>query len=379
MRATMLPNVTGNTLRRLIARVLATILIEASANSCIAPALAQKMDLLPSTPAGVDCAWKTFDSPSLGLKMLVQQCAAPERQYTLRTQGNAIYLRAKAGDGAGREQKIIEVFAKPVDVPIQNAIHQRFVAPSAAYKNAGCDVRDIQDLLFLGREQITLDIFPIGQYGYPSELTGKGDAYSVCGDYGFKPDNSRFFSFHPDEDKTKYLFISMPANKSLFDPLSILLYPGPRNVELPATPAPAPAPTPPLTPAPEAAKPVTPPARAETFDWRAVEQIGTMRYFINANAVVDGASGYVSGDVLVDSGPRTNGRDLVGLPDGAASKIEHVTIDCKNRHYKTESADLYRDNMGKGAVVRHFGQRAGWSFAPGYYVKVFDKLCQPRD
>lgn len=375
MRATTLPIVAGKPLRRLMACVLAALLVVASANIRITPALAQKMDLLPSTPAGVDCAWKTFDSPSLGLKMLVQQCAAPERQYILRTQGNAIYLRAKAGDEAGREQKIIEVFAKPVDVPIQSAIHQRFVAPSAAYKNAGCEVRDIRDLLFLGREQITLDIFPIGQYGYPSELTGKGEAYSVCGDYGYKPDNSRFFSFHPDEDKTKYLFISIPANKSLFDPLSILLYPGALNVELPAAPAPGPA----LTPAPEATKPVAPPARAETFDWRTAEQIGPMRYFINANASVDAASGYVSGDVLVDSGPRTNGRDLVGLPDGAASKIEHVTIDCKTRHYKTESADLYRENMGKGAVVRHFGQRAGWSFVPGYYVKVFDKLCQPRD
>ena len=373
MRANTLPIAVKSTNRQL-ARALATTLIVAGASFLLPAAQAQKMDLLPSTPAGVDCAWKPFDSPSLGLKMLVQQCAAPERQYSLRTQGNAIYIRAKAGDEAGREQKIVEVFTKPVDVPIQNAIRERFVAPVAAYRNAGCEVRDIRDLLFLGREQITLDIFPIGRYGYPSELTGKGDAYSVCGDYGFKSDNSRFFSFHPDEDKTKYLFISMPANKSLFDPLSILLYPGALKVEAPTTPAPASS-----SALPDAANPITPPRKRDTLDWRTVEQIGVMGYFINANSVVDAASGHVSGEVMVDSGPRTAGANLAGLPDGAASKIERVTVDCKTRHYKTESADLYRENMGKGAVVRHFDQRAGWSFVPGYYVKVFDKLCQARD
>ena len=374
MCANTLPVITANICARLAINSLIGIVIVFVTSLGVTTAQAQKMELLPSTPAGVDCIWKPFESPTLGLKMLVQECAMPERQYTLRAQGNAIYFRPKGGDRTVREEKIIEVFTKPLDVPIQNAIHQRFVIPSTAYRNAGCEVRDIRDLLFLGREQITLDIFPIGQYGYPSELTGKGDAYSVCGDYGFKPDNSRYFSFHPDEDKTKYLFISLPANKSLFDPLSIMLYPGALAPEPQPTPAPMSSPRTPETP-----KPVKPSRGAETFDWRTVEQIGVMRYFINANSIVDPASGYVSDDVLVDTDPRTPIRSLIGLPDGAASKIERVTVDCKTRRYKTESADLYRENMGRGTVLKHFDQRAGWSFAPAYYARVFDKLCEPRD
>ncbi len=355
-----------------------SLLIVAGAIFSDSAAWGQKLELLPSTPAGVDCVWKPFDSPSLGLKMLVQECGAPERQYIFRTQGNAIYFRPKAGQQAGREQKIIEIFAKAVDAPVQNAIYQRFVAPSQTYRNAGCEVRDIRDLLFLGREQITYDIFPIGQYGYPSELNDNGDTYSVCGDYGFKADNSRFFSFHPDEDKSKYLFISMPANKSLFDPLSILLYPvALKNGTMLTTTAAPTAPSP--KPTTEAPEPMPQLRSVEITDWRTVQRNGGMNYFVNSHAVIDAATGYLSSELLVDSGPRASAKDLAGLPDGAASKIERVTIDCKTRRYKTESADLYRGNMGKGAVVRHFDQRTGWSFAPAHYVTIFDKLCQPRD
>jgi len=368
----------GKTPGKPTARLLAALLLFSAASFKETPALGQKMELLPSTPAGVDCAWKPFDSPALGLRMLVQDCSTPERQYILSTRGNAIYYRGRAGYQAGVEQKIIEVFTKPVDTPVQNAIYQRFVGLSQAYKNAGCEVRDIRDLLFLGREQITYDIFPLGRYGYPSELTEKGDAYSVCGDYGFKADNSRFFAFHPDEDKTKYLFISMPVNKSLFDPLSILLYPGAQRTETITKATPTSTPPSPMQ-MPATPEPIAQHHNVEVLDWRPVERAGAVSYFINAHAAVDAASGYVTSEVLVDSGPRSSRENLAGLPDGAASKIEQVTIDCKSRRYKTERADLYRENMGKGAVVRHFDQRAGWSFAPGYYLKVFDRLCVARD
>ena len=378
MRANTLPAEIAKAPGGLALSAVKSVLIIAGAIFSASSALGQKLELLPSTPAGVDCEWKPFDSPSLGLKMLVQQCGSAVRQYIFRTQGNAIFFRAKAGEQAGREQKIIEIFAKPVDAPVQNAIHQRFVAPSQAYRNAGCEVRDIRDLLFLGREQITFDIFPIGQYGYPSELTERGEAYSVCGDYGFKADNSRFFTFHPDEDKSKYLFISMPANKSLFDPLSILLYPvalksGTNLTTAPTSTAPSAKPT------AQAPEPITQKRTIEAIDWRAAQQTGGMSYFINSNAVVDAASGYLRSQLLVDTGPRASANNLAGLPDGAASKIERLTIDCKTRRYKTDSADLYRENMGKGAVVRHFDQRAGWSYPPAHYVAIFDKLCQPRD
>jgi hypothetical protein len=358
--------------RQLAFFALASFLIGVILNCGAASAQAQMTDLLPSSPPGVDCTWKTFDSSTLGLKMLVQDCASPDRQYVFRTEGNAIYVRAKAGDLARQEQKIIEVFTKPADLPIRNAIYQRFVIPVPAYQTAGCQVRNMRDLLFLEREQITLDIFPLGQYGYPSELSGKTDAYSVCGAYGFSADGSRFFSFHPDEDKTKYIFITMPDNKSLFDPLNILLYSGTQKLDAPP-PAAADAKLPVVVQKKIADAPAPP---ANAFEWRLVEKIGAMSYFINAHSIVD-ASGHVSTQVLVDSGPRTAGKDLAGLPDGAASKIENMTVDCKTRHYKTESADLYRDNMGKGEIVRHFDQRAGWIFVPGYYVKVFDQLCQP--
>lgn len=378
MRANTLPAETAKTPGRFALSAVKSLLLVASAIFSASVAWGQKLELLPSTPAGVDCTWKPFDSPSLGLKMLVQECAAPDRQYIFRTQGNAIYYRAKAGEQAGREQKIIEIFAKSVDTPAQNAIYQRFVAPSQTYRNAGCEVRDIRDLLFLGREQITYDIFPIGQYGYPSELNDNGDTYSVCGDYGFKADNSRFFSFHPDEDKSKYLFISMPANKSLFDPLSILLYPvALKNGTMLTTTAAPTAPSP--KPTTEAPEPMPQLRSVEITDWRTVQRNGGMNYFVNSHAVIDAATGYLSSELLVDTGPRASAQNLAGLPDGAASKIERVTIDCKTRRYKTDNADLYRENMGKGAVVRHFDQRAGWSYAPAHYVTIFDKLCQPRD
>ena len=378
MRANTLPAEKAKTPGRFALSAVKSLLIVASAIFSASVAWGQKLELLPSTPAGVDCTWKPFDSPSLGLKMLVQECAAPDRQYIFRTQGNAIYYRAKAGEQAGREQKIIEIFAKSVDTPVQNAIHQRFVAPAQAYLNAGCEVRDIRDLLFLGREQITYDIFPIGQYGYPSELTENGQAYSVCGDYGYKADNSRFFTYHPDEDKTKYLFISMPANKSLFDPLSILLYPvalrgGTMAMTAPTSTPPFPKPT------TQATQSIPQKRSVAGVDWRSVQQTGGMSYFINSNAVVDSVSGYLHSELLVDTGPRASAQNLAGLPDGAASKIERVTLDCKTRRYKTDSADLDRETMGKGAVVRHFDQRAGWRYAPAQYVTLFDKLCQPRD
>ena len=188
--------------------------------------------LLPSRPQGNGCEWKPFEAPALGIRMLVQNCAKPDWRYVFSVSGNAIFVKSGAAKGAEKNEKIVESFTKPAEQSLGDAIAETFVQNLTGTAKASCQVRVVKDSLVVLSEQVIVDIAPTGAYGVQIADEARAGRQDLgCGAYGANKDGTQYFVYHPDEDKTRYLFIAQPENKSLFDQDSILLYPLGSNEE----------------------------------------------------------------------------------------------------------------------------------------------------
>ncbi len=183
--------------------------------------------LLPSRPQGNGCVWKPFEAPALGIRMLVQNCSEPDWRYVFAVSGNAIFVKS----GAAKNEKIVELFTKPAEQSLGDAIEEAFIQKLTGEAKASCQVRVVKDSLVVLSEQVIVDIAPTGAYGVRiADEAREGRRDLGCGDYGANKDGTQYFVYHPDEDKTRYLFVAQPENKSLFDQDSILIYPvGPKE------------------------------------------------------------------------------------------------------------------------------------------------------
>lgn len=182
--------------------------------------------LLPSRPQGNGCVWKPFEATALGIRMLVQNCGDPDWRYVFSVSGNAIFVKSGAAKGAEKNEKIVESFTKPAEQSLSDAIGETFIQKLTGEAKAACQVRVVKDSLVVLSEQVIVDIAPTGAYGMRMvDETREGRQDLGCGPYGANKDGTQYFVYHPDEDKTRYLFVAQPENKSLFDQDSILIYP----------------------------------------------------------------------------------------------------------------------------------------------------------
>jgi len=187
---------------------------------------ARERELLPSRPQGNGCVWKPFEADALGIRMLVQNCNDPAWRYSFSVSGNSIVVKSATEKGAEKIEKIIEVFKKPAEQALGDAIDEDFIQKLTGEAKASCQVRVVKDSLIVLSEQIMVDIAPTGAYGLRIvDESRQGRQDLGCGAYGATRDVTQYFVYHPDEDKTRYLFVAQPENKSLFDQDSILLYP----------------------------------------------------------------------------------------------------------------------------------------------------------
>ena len=95
-----------------------TLLLTASA------ALAEPAPLptpTPSRQAEKGCQWRPFDSPSLGLRMFVQECAAENMRYVFSSNGDWIEAHRPSDDATFNGPRQIKVFRKAAEMSAARA------------------------------------------------------------------------------------------------------------------------------------------------------------------------------------------------------------------------------------------------------------------
>jgi len=184
-----------------MSRTLHLVLLAAvAASGC---GIRTSSDPRPSRMPANGCAWEDYTDAKRGFSVLVQKC----------TDGKS---------GIDQVEKMIEVFDKPAQQPLDQAIRERFFNSLSDEEHAGCTAQKSERLL-LPDPIVTMEITPRG--GYLLEVKKKREAdpeFRACGDHG-QGKTLAYFEYHPNETLTKYLFVRLGKDRPLFDEMSIRL------------------------------------------------------------------------------------------------------------------------------------------------------------
>lgn len=125
------------------------------------PALAAE----PSRAPDQGCSWENFESASLGIRLLVENCSDPRMHYVFSAKGDWLEQHRPSDDTTFGSHQIIRVMTKPADQPIEAAIRQQFIATLADKRaRASCRVAEAKNTGVRGPGKILLEIVPSGAY-----------------------------------------------------------------------------------------------------------------------------------------------------------------------------------------------------------------------
>lgn len=180
-----------------------------------------------SRPAGAGCEWRPFESRALGIRLLREECHAPDIGYVFSVVENRIEQHRPADDRIFGSHVVLEVFRKPAGQDIGQAIAEQFIAKLPPEARASCKVR-VLDRPLLGRGKVALTLMPTGRYGekIAAELRQYPRDFG-CGDYG-RTQGTTYFEYHPGESRTRFAFVVYGMDEPLFDEKSIEFLPGTR-------------------------------------------------------------------------------------------------------------------------------------------------------
>ena len=207
-----------NELLNMIKHLLAVLL-------CLAPVAALSAE--PSRHADPGCAWKPFESPELGIKLLVQDCTDPSAHYVFSAKDGWLEQHRPSDDTTYGSPRVIRVLAKPADQPIEAAIRQQFIDTLAdKTARASCKVAPDKETAVKGAGKQVFELVPTGAYAKKINCAscGKEPRDFGCGDYG-KGQATLYFEYHPGESKTKFIWVDAGQDAPLFDENSIEFIP----------------------------------------------------------------------------------------------------------------------------------------------------------
>jgi hypothetical protein len=182
------------------------------------PALAAE----PSRAPDPGCQWETFASPTLGIRLLVENCSDPNMHYVFSAKDDWLEQHRPSDDRTFVSHQIVRVLSKPAGQPIEAAIRQQFVAtlPDKAAR-ASCRVAPARETGVSRPGKILLELVPSGTYARLIMRQLKKEPRDFgCGDYG-KGQANRYFEYHPAQSTTTYLWIDAGQDEPLFDQNSI--------------------------------------------------------------------------------------------------------------------------------------------------------------
>ncbi len=172
------------------------------------------------------CSWKLFQDTHLGIRMPIQVCTGnnyPEyAQPHFSAQGNSIYLFYGTSTPSSGYQAI-QTFSKPADQSITQAITSQFISPLPNAYNKTCIVgMDINSYSHPDCATTTThyDIQPndLRKKSLDTQA-GTNDIpdYSECGYYALDPDTISYFEYHPNESRTRFIFVHAGQDTPPFD------------------------------------------------------------------------------------------------------------------------------------------------------------------
>ena len=187
----------------------------------VQPARASVAPLRASRASWQGCEWKRFESAALGVRLLVQDCAAANQHYVFSAKGDWLEMHRPSDDRTFNGPRVLKVFAKPADQPIEEAIRLSVVQQLGPEARESCQVRAAENIDAKGPGKAFYEIVPTGAYEQKimAELR-QGPRDFGCGPYG-KGQSQTYFEYHPGETTTKYLFVVYGQDEPLFDENSI--------------------------------------------------------------------------------------------------------------------------------------------------------------
>jgi len=297
----------------------------------------------PSREAEKGCEWRPFDSPALGLSLLVQQCSADNMRYVFSTNGDWIEAHRPSDDATFNGPRQIKVFRKAAYQPVEDGIRDFFVTQLPPEASASCVVRAVEKSPVTSKDKIILEIYPTGDYEKKilEELKKEPRDFG-CGHYG-KGQGLSYFEYHPSEDPTKFLFVEYGMDAPLFDENSLTLYQ--TNT------------------------------RAAGAEWDFVWADELSKIFYNPVSKKTEENDIVVLDVLTDYDPTSSKWENFGKRTNGLSEIERVSFDCDNNKYKGLGGKWFEGRAAGGAIKSTYNAKEEWTNVPDFYSKVFDMVC----
>ncbi len=179
-------------------------------------------NLIASRTPDQGCKWVPFTNEKLGISMLVEKCF-PQMYPYYSISGKAV-LEHYVNDPATPDvpKKVIEVFTKPADQKIEEALKAQFidVLPSPFSKTCVV-VKTTDDTATKSQYKIEPNKTRMAEINKESG-TDIPD-YSECGTYALNPDSIEYFEYQPGNAKTKFIYVDAGQDEQYFDPDSIQL------------------------------------------------------------------------------------------------------------------------------------------------------------
>ena len=171
-----------------------------------------------SRPAEKGCRWQPFRSESLGISLLVQNCAGPISHYVYSVVGNRIEQHRPADDRIYGWSLLLEVHTKPAAQSIEDAIAEQYVAKLPQEARRSCRVVPYPERRDT-KPRYTIE--PTGAYAKKiyAELARYPRDFG-CGAYG-RGQSDVYFEYHPAESLERYVLVNAGQDEPLFDQESI--------------------------------------------------------------------------------------------------------------------------------------------------------------
>src|SRR4029077_4389353 len=80
----------------------------------------------PSRPPDQGCVWENFESASLGIRLLVENCPDPQNHYVFSVKDDWLEQHRPSDDVTFGSHQVIRVLTKPAAEPIEAAIRRQF-------------------------------------------------------------------------------------------------------------------------------------------------------------------------------------------------------------------------------------------------------------
>jgi hypothetical protein len=181
-------------------------------------------NIIPSRSPDEGCTWQPVQNKSLGISMLTEQCNPPV--YSFSVIGN--YIEQENVNGplyASETRKAIEIFTKPANQKIEDAIKTQFINNLPRTFSKTCIV--VTETYNLGNnatERYLIEPNSARKAILDKEAGTDIPDYSECGTYAFDPDGEAYFEYQPNNSKTKFMFVSIGnGGEPYFDQDSIKL------------------------------------------------------------------------------------------------------------------------------------------------------------